>query len=419
MGRLSNELVALLVKAIGPRPPRQIGIAVSGGGDSMALLHLMHRAFQDSDTKLRAVSVDHGLRPEAGEEARMVGALCAQLGVGHDILVWQDWDGKGNLQGEARNARYGLMKDWAEHHGIDTIAVGHTADDQAETVLMALARHSGVDGLAGMIPKTIRGDVIYVRPLLRARRDQLRAYLRRMDVAWCEDPSNEDTSYERIRARKTLEVLAPLGIDAAGLAEVGEHMRLARRALNWQTYLAARDCAKVDAGAILILQKGMLMMPKEIRRRLMARALSWVSGRSDAPRGSAVIDLLDNQGLTSTLHGCQIEIHGPHLVISREPHAVRAEVAAPGALWDGRWRMVPQKPVPVDPTFEIRALGAEGLRACPDWRETGRSETVLRASPALWQRQSVVAAPLAGVYGDWRAEIVDGEDSFFAALLAQ
>lgn len=385
----------------------------------MALLHLMHRVFGGTKTELRAVSIDHRLRPEANEEAQMVARACADLGVPHDILVWQDWDGKGNLQGAARTARYTLMKDWAKRFDIEAIALGHTADDQAETVLMALARRAGVDGASGMAPKFVRGSLTYYRPLLRARRATLRDYLRRVNVAWCEDPSNEDTAYERIRARKALDVLEPLGIDPQALTDVAEHMRLARVALNWQTYLAARDWAKVDAGAVLITKKGLLIVPKEIRRRLVSCALNWVSNTFYSARGTAVNEVLDNLGLTATLHGCQVEDGQGVICISREPRAVRDSVAPPNTLWDGRWRMVPEKPVPLDPALEVRALGQAGLRECPDWRETGRSATVLKATPALWKGDSLVAAPLAGVYGTWQAQIEGGEDSFFASLLSQ
>jgi tRNA(Ile)-lysidine synthase len=402
-----------------PEAPARIGVAVSGGGDSMAMLHLMQSVFDRSAVSLHAVTVDHGLRAEASPEAAMVAQRCAELKIAHDTLVWKDWDGKGNLQAEARNARYDLMRGWAQRHDIDTIAVGHTADDQAETVLMGLARRAGVDGLAGMIPKITRDSLNIVRPLLGATRVELRGYLSAIGVAWAEDPSNQDVKYERIRARKALQALAPLGIDAIALSDVADHMRYARRALNWQTYLAARDLVQIDAGAIKITEKGLLIIPKEIRRRLFIAALKWVSNSMEGPRRSAMADLLDLLDKPSTLHGCQIEKHGAEIIISREPGALRDTTAQAQQLWDNRWRMAPEKPVDVDIEREVRSLGQAGLSQCPEWRETGRTATVLRATPALWKGQTLLAAPLAGVYGGWKAEIEGGDDSFFAALLAQ
>ncbi|MGJ8618282.1 MAG: tRNA lysidine(34) synthetase TilS, partial [Sulfitobacter sp.] len=134
------RLTQQVADAFLPHPPDVLGVAVSGGGDSMALLHLLHGLSALHGTKLRAVTVNHGLRPEAASEAQMVQAFCATLGVQHDTLMWKDWDGIGNLQNAARQARYQMMADWATIHGISTIALGHTADDQAETFLMRLAR---------------------------------------------------------------------------------------------------------------------------------------------------------------------------------------------------------------------------------------------------------------------------------------
>ena len=142
-----ERLPELVSEAFLPHPPQVLGVAVSGGSDSMALLHLMHEFCQINKIELQAVTVDHRLRPEAAQEAAHVARQCAEMGLPHDTLIWQDWSGEGNLQNAARNARYHKMACWAGTRGIDTIAVGHTADDQAETVLMRLARRSGVDGL--------------------------------------------------------------------------------------------------------------------------------------------------------------------------------------------------------------------------------------------------------------------------------
>ena len=97
----------------------------------------------DAGLQVRAVTVDHGLRPEAAAEAAWVGRLCAGLGVPHDTLQWQGWDGAGNLQDQARRARLSLIADWAKVAGLGAVALGHTQDDQAETVLMRLARRAG------------------------------------------------------------------------------------------------------------------------------------------------------------------------------------------------------------------------------------------------------------------------------------
>ncbi|WP_114967069.1 tRNA lysidine(34) synthetase TilS, partial [Alkalilacustris brevis] len=182
-----------------------LGVAVSGGGDSVALLLLVADWAAARGVRLRAVTVDHGLREGAAQEAEAVARLCAELGIGHDILRWQGWDGQGNLQDAARRARQGLIAGWARDHGLAAVALGHTRDDQAETVLMRLARGAGVDGLSGMAPLRLAVGLAWLRPLLDVGRAELRALLRARGVPWAEDPSNEDARFQRVRARRALE----------------------------------------------------------------------------------------------------------------------------------------------------------------------------------------------------------------------
>ena len=146
----SAGAAAALAAALDPPPPA-LGVAVSGGSESTALLIHLHDWAGPRGVALHAVTIDHGLRPEAAAEAAGVAALCARLAVPHDTLPWR-WDGRGNLPDAARRGRQALISDWAAARGIADVALGHTADDQAETLLMRLGRGSGVDGLAAMRP---------------------------------------------------------------------------------------------------------------------------------------------------------------------------------------------------------------------------------------------------------------------------
>ena len=183
--------------------PKRLGVAVSGGGDSMACLDLMLWHGAERGFSVEAVTVDHGLRPEAKDEIALVAAFCAGRGVPHSVLEWH-WDGSGNLQAEARAARYGLIGAWAKDRRIDWVALGHTRDDVAETFLMRLARQAGVDGLSEMERSFTRGGLRWIRPLLAHERQHWRDYLSRHKIAWAEDPSNENAEFERVRARKVL-----------------------------------------------------------------------------------------------------------------------------------------------------------------------------------------------------------------------
>lgn len=396
---------------LGPLPDAPLGVAISGGGDSVALLLLLHKA----GFKLRAATVDHCLRPEAAEEALGVARLCEKLDVPHEVLVWNEPDFKGNLQKAAREARRGLLAAWAKRHGLRDIVLGHTLDDQAETVLMRLARGSGVDGLAGMAALRQEGDVNWHRPLLTARRAELRAYLLEIGIGWVDDPSNDDLRYDRVKARRALDILAPLGLGSVKLAETAAHMRRARGALEAGTLELAQRCARVsDAGEMVLA--GLENAPREVQLRLLAGALGWVSGAGYRPRFAALEGLLDaclsGASFGKTLHGCGISRKKIGIVINREVAAT--PVLGPvGETWDGRWEINLKD----TNRLQIRALGADGLQCCTYWRDSGHSRASLMASPSFWQGGLLQAAPLAQFGHILGVKLVGGEKGFYNTLI--
>jgi len=413
-------LEEIVLRAFKPNLPTALGIAVSGGSDSVALLHILAGLRGQHDVKLRAVTVDHRLRAEAAQEARQVGVLCEGLGVPHDVLEWRDWDGSGNLQNEARAARYALMGEWARRYDLPVVALGHTANDQAETVLMRLARRAGVDGLSGMPARHAAHDVDWVRPLLRISRQDLRDYLMARDVVWSEDPSNDDLGYDRIKARRALEQLSVLGIDVETLTVVADNMSDARKALDWQSFLAAREFGCIDAGAVVYSARKMRTQPDEIQRRLLVHAIRWIMRKDYPPRREAIASVRHRleQGTGSTVDGCQIVIHQGQVWIFREYNAVANLRDQPYDVWDGRWRLHCTEPVLALAGLEVRALGAAGLSQLKDWRDTQRPRAMLMGSPSVWQGERLLAAPAANPGDTWRAELENGEEAFFVGLLS-
>jgi len=396
---------------LGPLPEGPLGVAVSGGGDSVALLMLLHAAGRD----LRVATVDHRLRPEAADEAIGVARLCARLGVPHEVLVWDAPDFKGNLQKAAREARRGLLGAWARRQGLSHVVLGHTLDDQAETVLMRLARGSGVDGLAGMALKSSAEGLCWHRPMLHLRRADLRAYLREVGVGWVDDPSNDDLKFDRVKARRALDLLAPLGLGTARLAETAAHMRRARGALEAATLEVAQRCVTVSkAGELVISNLG--DAPREVQLRLLAGALGWVSGARYRPRFAALEGLLGSclgrERFGRTLHGCVISGHSAAIVINREV-AATPPLAPIENIWDGRWEINLKD----TKTLEIRALGEDGLQCCTHWRESGHSRAALLASPSLWRGGLLQAAPLAQFGRFTGISLVGGEKGFYDALI--
>lgn len=367
-----------------------IGVALSGGGDSTALLHLCLAA----GMRVEAVTVDHRLRAESAAEAAAVGDWCRALGVRHEVRVWDHGAIGGNLMDQARRARMRLIGDWARARGIGVVALGHTRDDVAETVLMGLSRAAGIAGLSGMRREFDAGGVRVHRPLLDAGREELRGWLRGRGIGWVDDPTNENERYARVKARQALAALAPLGITAERLAEVAGHLAQVQAALAAQVAAAGGAHVEEQAGA-LRFDAGLWAEPAEVQRQVVVAALLWLTGAEYAPRAAEVERLSDAlaAGRDATLAGCRARKGW----LMREPRAVGAAVPA-GAVWDGRW-------VVEGSAGEVRALGGEGLRQVKDWRKVGLPREVLLVTPGVWEGDRLLAAPLAGLSAGWRVRL--------------
>ncbi|MGY6536514.1 MAG: tRNA lysidine(34) synthetase TilS [Pararhodobacter sp.] len=391
----------------------RFGVAVSGGGDSMALLVLAAEA----GVVGAVVSIDHGLRPEASEETGVVATLCAALGVTHTVLRWHH-DGHGNLQAAARAGRRALIAEWAQKRGLAGVFLGHTLDDQAETVLMRLARGSGVDGLGGMAEATTVDGVPFLRPFLSVSRASLRAELTARGIGWCEDPSNRDARFARVRAREALAALAPLGLDAAGLARTATRMQRVRQALQAQVSQVLSAHVREAAGTVVLAPAVLDLLP-EIRDRVFLHCLRGLTGAAYPPRHAALVRWIEaaQAGRAAPLMGCILRPERDGLRLFREPAAVAGLVAPADGLWDGRWRAEPgpgADPGAAAAGLVMRALGQEGLLALSrgaaagrhgHWRDTGLPRAALEAQPGLWCGDTLVAAPGAGWVAGWRLRV--------------
>lgn len=381
----------------GHRPDR-LAVAVSGGGDSLALLGLACDWAEHSTCRIQALTVDHGLRPEAGDEALLVAREAMRMGAQHDTLYWTGWDGKGNLPAAARDARYALMRDFCERHGIGAILLGHTQDDQAETVLMRLARGSGVDGLSAMSEGRFGRDDI-LRPVLGETRADLRIWLTRQGMRWFEDPTNDDPRYDRVRARRLLMQLAPFGLDAARLAETAASLARARVALLARAADVADRIVTDRRGLLIFDRDGLTGTEEETRLRLLAQGLACLSGAPYKPRLASLTDMLDRalDGRGGTLQGCRLIPCRDSLMMVREFRAVEGvEAAADGrAQWDRRWRIE----APQHPGATLRALGEAGLS---QWdRPAALPHGAMLSWPGVWRGDRLLAVP-----GFWNDEAI-------------
>ena len=294
--RFDRDLHALL-----PAGGR-LGLAVSGGPDSMALLLLAAAARPGA---VEAATVDHRLRPESAAEAVMVAEVCARLGVPHETLE-VEVQSAGNLQAAARAARYAALGGWMQARQFHAIATAHHLDDQAETLLMRLNRGSGVPGLAGV---RARGELpaedggLLVRPVLGWRRAELQAVCDAAGVRAAEDPSNRDQRFDRVRLRQAL--AASDFLDPEAIAGSAAHLAEAEAALLWATH--QEWLGRVRHTADRVRYRPSRDAPREIRRRVLLDALLFLDDgiADDPPRGREIAQLLAvlEEGGTATLRG--------------------------------------------------------------------------------------------------------------------
>lgn len=250
-------------------------LAVSGGPDSLAMLLLAHATMPDL---IRAATVDHGLRPEAAEEAAFVARMCASLGVVHNILTpAKPIDG--NIQSGARKARYRLLHDHADAAGCRWIATAHHADDQLETLLMRIVRGSGVDGMASVRPRYGR----VVRPLLGFGKAQLEEICAGAGVEPVRDPSNDDMEYDRVALRQWL-AQTQHPFDPQRAVRTGSALADASEALDWMVKRLSNDHLQLQPGSAQLTPAD---LPNELRRRLLLRALTHIEPKA-TPRGDAI-----------------------------------------------------------------------------------------------------------------------------------
>jgi tRNA(Ile)-lysidine synthase len=260
-----------------------VGIAISGGSDSLALLFIAHEWARARGRKLAALTFDHRLRTAAAGEAARVATICRDLHIPHETLRW---DEPVNQQSSARRARHAALALALKAQGGTHLLTGHTADDQAETFLMRARQGSGWYGLAGMQALTMspvwpEGEGVRIaRPVLSEKREDLRTLLHARGQVWIEDPSNENLAYERVRMRRllagapeTAERISRCMAELAGLRAI-EDRRLGRWLCDHVQVSEAEDGIEVDLGTL----------SPDAAVRGLALLIQAVTGRETPPR---------------------------------------------------------------------------------------------------------------------------------------
>lgn len=315
--KVDEAFAATMARLLADGAPWPGAVAVSGGGDSVALMHLLARwAKRARRAPPVVVTVDHGLRAGADAEARKVLAWARALGLKAKRLRREGPVPTADIEAAARDARYRLIGAWMRGQGLAGLYVAHTLDDQAETFLLRLMRGSGLDGLAAMralAPYPLAGfaELCVVRPLLGLERAALRADLESRRIAWIEDPMNDDDRFARARLRRLLPALEEAGLAKARVAAAAAHLTRAREALDIVTVAVLARIARPMDAQLHVDVAGLAAAPREVGLRALAQLLMTVSGAAYRPRFERLERLFDTLrtgklGGGATLHGCRV-----------------------------------------------------------------------------------------------------------------
>jgi tRNA(Ile)-lysidine synthase len=375
-----------------------VALAISGGSDSTALMWLASRWAKAlvQPPKISVLTVDHGLRSEAAFECARVADWAGALGLDAHILTWTGGPPASGLQAKARDMRYGLMRDWCLANKATLLVTAHTLEDQAETLLMRLARGSGIRGLSSMRPE--EGPVVLERPLLQTSRAELRATLTAAGHPWIEDPSNADERFERVRLRKALPLLAELGLTPAAVARSATRLERALQPLEelCRSFLAQHVEVRPEGFAVVDLQH-FRKLDDEIAIQVLERLLGRLGG--GAPPRLMAVEALHHwlrrgEIQARTLAGCRIAQRKRHLLIGREAGRIsEAPVAIrPGEtiLWDNRFRVsiTGGKPCEIVPARVLKLARNPDIPAF-----------VQDSLPAILAQGEIAALPSLGIVG--------------------
>ena len=409
-------------------------LAVSGGADSTAMLHLVsawRHSRENAAPAITVATVDHRLRPASATEARRVAADCADLGLPHTTLTWDGPKPARGIQAAARAARYRLLGRFAKNSNAEAVATAHTLDDQAETLLMRLARGSGADGLSAMKTVSRIDGMTVLRPLLGVSRRRIIATLQQRGIAWTEDPSNGEIEFERVRWRRAAGALAELGLTPPPLALSAHRLGRARAALD----AVAADAAEPGRGIVGLDPLGyaridwpkLLDLPAEIRLRILARAIACVGGGPEPVPLAGLEAITEGQAwrqpVGRTLGRVAFRAgRGCEILLLREPGRKAPDpiILRPGDrhCFDGRFAVSVAKCMRADIT--VATLQADGLRGLSEAavRRPPAPAAVLRMLPGFWHGETLVAVPALG-YIDANFELAHFFCAFTNRLFAE
>ena len=334
----ASPQLAILQFLTSLQSPARILVAISGGSDSTGLLLLLDKAVKAAPhlkISLCAATVDHALRAGSADEAREVAALCASLGIPHTVMIWRGDKPKTGIMAAAREARYGLLATAATHFKADFIVTGHTFDDQRETLQMRGMRTEQVSsGIADAVLFDRRFWIL--RPLLFSARADIRAFLKERGVPWIDDPSNEDSKYERVRMRRQFSADAGMEKDIGAAWE--ERLAVSSGGAEWLD-----RHFRLHGGLLGQVMPDGLRQDRAVLDYVLARLAAVFGGQPFAPgraQMERVLTFATGSGLGRMTAGRVVfDLRRDGLYLARESRGILPLVLRPGeaGVWDGRF----------------------------------------------------------------------------------
>ncbi|MDR1333964.1 MAG: tRNA lysidine(34) synthetase TilS [Holosporaceae bacterium] len=298
-----------------------VGVAVSGGSDSLSLLILATEWARKKNIPVFCITVDHQLRKESAVEADFVGNFCKSRGIGHTILHWHRKSNHidaSKLENLAREARYELLADFCENKGIKFLLVGHTWNDQLETFEIRKKFGSSESGLAGMSQiRSLTDHVKLLRPLLHFTKNELRIFLKNQEIIWCEDPMNHQEIFLRVAFRKEISTydIEKLEDISAQIKGLGEKRNIVESAA---VYFLKNFCIFFPDGSITLEINPLLAQKKDVQAEILRRVIWRVGGKKYATTiGEDVCDKIFKKRL-NTIGRCLLKVKKESLEITKE-----------------------------------------------------------------------------------------------------
>ena len=416
----SGKMIEQVVSNLASLKLSSCGIAVSGGSDSIALFHIITEWEAENKPEIFVASVDHGLRSESKAEVEFVKKICEMKGVKHFSLkpTMNILEAQGNLQDNARSARYQLLRNWAISNDLKCILVGHTLDDQEENLLIRFLRGSGVDGLASMENMVVRNEILWIRPLLKYRKEELRNYLRNNNYSWIDDPSNHDDKYQRVKIRKLLKQLKSNGLIAPNFVKTADHML--------RTSKLSKEIAKSNSktllsfnvvGQITFEVEKFSQLFEDTQFRILSGIISWFSGKFYKPRFSQLENIhnkiLNLKRMGTTLGGTVFKKKNGVVTVMRELASIEENylVKEEKFIWDNRW-LITLKPEKKGKLY-VKPYGLLGLDDHSFSITSEFDKSALAPIPTITTNKSVKFVPLSNLEYDVDIKLLNQDNEFY------